>query len=134
VRGVISEIDSLGRFEIRLSFDPSMLRFESGRRLGLFSMSTVFFGDQPGGILVISGSVPAGSPGISGEGDMFELSFTVLDEEGDTTIEGSEAELFTVLGPEINAGFGESVDLSIEAAGGSSVLRPQDSGSSGKQR
>ncbi len=121
VRGTISQVDALGRWEIRLAYDPSLLRFVRGERLGMFTSSTVFFGDQPGGVLVISGVAPAGSNGLSGEGAIFDLTFEALD-FGEGSIEGDSLELFNIIDVRQEADFGEIVDYVIErvATGASS--------------
>ncbi|MCC7477894.1 FecR domain-containing protein [bacterium] len=123
VRGTISEVNALGRWEIRLAYDPSLLRFVRGERQGLFNGSTVFFGDQPGGILVISGTAPAGSNGLSGEGPLFDLYFEAL-QPGEVAIEGAGLDLFNILSSQLEADFGEIVEFSIEAAAGVNSARP----------
>ena len=120
IRGSISEVNSLGQWEIRVAYDPTVLDFDRGFRLGLFSTSTVFFGDDPGGIVTISGVVPRGSGGISGEGEIFELEFIIID-EGETVIEVEGVELFDILGRPIEAEPGDDVELDIFFQGPSSV-------------
>jgi hypothetical protein len=120
IRGRISEVNALGRWEIRVAYDPSVLDFDRGFRLGLFTGSTVFFGDDPGGIVTISGTVPRGSGGISGEDLIFELQFLILD-EGETTIEVDSVALEDILGQEIEAEPGDEVDLTIFTQGPNSI-------------
>ena len=112
IRGSISEVDALGMWEITVAYDPTVLDFDSGRRLGLFGSSTVFFGDEPGGYVVISGQSPRGGGGISGEGDIFELSFTAVD-EGESSCEVQDAVLSDTLSREIPAEGGESVEITV---------------------
>jgi len=115
IRGSISEIEALKQWEISVAYDPSVLEFESGRRLGLFGASVVFFGDEPGGFVAISGQVPNNAAGLVGEGDIFELTFLAI-AEGDSTVEVQDALLTDTVGNEIPADSGESVDVTVVPA------------------
>lgn len=114
IRGSISEIEALQQWEITVAYDPSVLEFVSGRRLGLFGGSTVFFGDEPGGFVAISGQVPNNAAAIAGEGDIFELTFNAI-AEGDSTVEVQDALLTDSVGNPIPADAGTSVDISVTA-------------------
>ena len=80
----------------------------------MFVGSTVFFSDEPGGVVVISGEVTRDSTGITGEGNIFELEFNSL-ESGDTTIEVDGLLLDNFLGGEIESESGRVVDLEVIA-------------------
>jgi hypothetical protein len=121
VHGSISEVNNLGEWEIRVAYDPQVLQFERGRKLGIFSPATVFFGDQAGGVIVISGSAPRGGGGISGEGEIFELQFTALAAE-DTVVEGQDVTLTDTADQEIDTEFGNEADLSITGGGGAASV------------
>jgi len=113
VRGTIEGADNLGSWELTIVYDPSVLVFESGRRLGLFGDTTLFFGDQLGGVLTISGSVPAGADfGVTGDGDIFELEF-FANAVGSSLVEIDELELTGFFGAEIDAEIGTSVDIDV---------------------
>lgn len=114
VRAVIDEVADLGEWELTIVYDPSVLEFDTGRRLGLFAGSTLFFGDQLGGVLTVSGSVPRGAAGVTGSGELFELEFLAL-EEGSSTVEITDVALTDILGREIVAEGGETVDIDVLA-------------------
>jgi hypothetical protein len=126
IRGSISEVNNLGEWEIQVAYDPRVLQFEfeRGRKLGFFSQATVFFGEQAGGVVVISGSAPRDSGGISGEGEIFELQFTAIAAD-DTVVEGQDAALSDSSGQEIESDFGNQADLSISGGGAAGVGRDQ---------
>jgi hypothetical protein len=126
IHGTISEVSALGEWEIQVAFDSSVLQFEGGRKLGIFSPATVFFGEQAGGVVTISGSAPRGSGGISGDGAIFALRFTALAAD-DTVVEGDEAALTDTAGQEIDTEFGTEADVSISGGGAASF----DKGSPG---
>ncbi|MBN2080648.1 FecR domain-containing protein [bacterium] len=113
VRGTIEGAANLGSWEITIVYDPSVLVFESGRRLGLFGDTTLFFGDQLGGVLTISGSVPAGADtGVTGDGDIFELEF-FANTVGSSTVEIDALNLTGFFGADIDAEIGTSVDIDV---------------------
>ena len=109
-----SQVNALGEWEIRIEYDPTLLEFAHGNRLGLLGGSTVFFGGEGGGVLSVSGSAPHGGGGISGEGPLFELQFAAL-EAGMVTVEVSEVLLTDVLDREIDAEPGTPVDATISS-------------------
>jgi hypothetical protein len=133
VRGSISEVSDLGEWEISVAFDPSVLQFERGRKLGIFSPATVFFGEQAGGVVVISGSAPRTGGGINGEGEIFELVFTALAAE-DTVVEGDDARLTDTVGQDIETDFGNEADISISGGGAAGVGRMDDGSADGRLR
>src|SRR5690606_270398 len=106
------------RWSITVLYDPSVIEFDRGRRSGLFSGSTVFFSDTSSGVVTISGQVPAGDPGISGEGEIFILEFRPAD-FGLTTVEVDDAELSDSFDNEIEAEGGDDVDVSVDSITGS---------------
>jgi len=113
VRGVIEGADNLGSWEITIVYDSSVLQFDNGRRLGLFGNSTLFFGDQMGGVLTVSGSVPRGAnTGVSGDGDIFELEFLAL-ESGSTTVEIDDATMTDFFDNDVEVEIGDSVDIDV---------------------
>jgi hypothetical protein len=113
VRGVIEEAENLGSWEITIVYDSSVLRFDNGRRLGLFGNSTLFFGDHMGGVLTVSGSVPRGADaGISGDGEIFELEFLAL-ESGSTTVEIDDATMTDFFDNDVEVEIGDSVDIDV---------------------
>ncbi len=114
VRAEIDEVTDLGEWELTIVYDPSVLEFDIGRRLGLFAGATLFFGDQLGGVLTVSGSVPRGAPAVTGTGELFELEFLAL-EEGTSTVEITDVALTDILDREIVAEGGETVDIDVLA-------------------
>lgn len=117
IRGLISDVSDLRRWSITVLFDPSVLEFDRGRRSGLFSGSTVFFSNNSSGVVTISGQVPAGDPGISGNGEIFVLEFRPS-ELGFTTVEVDEAELEDSFDNPIDAEPGDDVDVSVDSVTG----------------
>lgn len=113
VRGVIEGASNLGSWELTIVYDSSVLEFISGRRLGLFGNTTLFFGDHLGGVLTVSGSVPRNAvAGVSGDGDIFELEFVAM-EEGSTTVEIDDVQLTDVFDNEVPAEIGDSVAIDV---------------------
>jgi hypothetical protein len=113
VLGVVENASDLGSWEITITYDSSILEFDTGRRMGLFGNTTLFFGDHMGGVVTISGSVPRGDDmGISGDGDVFELEFLALT-TGTCTVEISDAALSDFLDREIEVEIGDSVDIDV---------------------
>jgi hypothetical protein len=113
IRGVIEGASNLGSWEITIVYDSSVLRFDTGRRLGLFGSSTLFFGDHMGGVLTVSGSVPRNAmAGLSGDGDIFELEFLAL-ESGSTTVEIDDALMTDFFDNDVEVEIGDSVDIDV---------------------
>lgn len=119
VRGVIEDVTGMASWEITVLYDPSVMDFETGRKLGLLAGATLFFSDLMGGMVVISGVIPAGDAGVTGTGDMFELEF-IATEEGLGTIEISDATLRNMAEVEIPVELGDEVEVEIEPAFGTS--------------
>ena len=117
VRGVISELTDLRQWSITVLYDPSVLEFDRGRRSGLFSSSTVFFSADSSGVIKISGQVPASSPGIAGEGEIFVLEFTPV-ELGFTTVELEDVEMSDSFDIPIEVDNGTDVDVSVDSVTG----------------
>jgi hypothetical protein len=116
VIGDISEVQALGQWEIEIDYDPAFLQFNQGNRTGLFAGSTVFFNDAGAGRLLVSGQVPAGGAGISGEGDIFTLSFNPL-QAGQTEVLVRRVGLVDSLGRDIDGRAGDSAQLNIARSG-----------------
>lgn len=121
ILGSTTSVEALGEWEIEVVYDSSLLEFDQGRRLGLFVGSTVFFSDEPGGVVVISGAVTRNAIGITGEGNIFELEFIALD-VGDTTIEVDGLRLVDLMGRFIEAEPGRVVDLELLDQGQAGVF------------
>ncbi|MCB1216531.1 FecR domain-containing protein [bacterium] len=120
IRGLISDVSDLRRWSITVLFDPNVLEFERGRRSGLFSGSTVFFSNNSSGVVTISGQVPAGDAGITGNGEIFVLEFRPA-ELGFTTVEVDEAELSDSFDNPIDAEPGDDVDVSVDSVTGATA-------------
>ena len=112
VRAMMTGAENLAEWEFAIVYDPSVVTFESGRRLGLFGNTTLFFGDHQNGVLTVSGSVPRTGDGISGDGDLFELEFSGAD-SGTTTIELDEVILTDILGNKVIVEIGTGVDIDV---------------------
>lgn len=108
----LEDAAALGQWEFTVVYDPSVLEFETGRRLGLFNGTTLFFGDHLGGVLTVSGSINAAGGDVSGSGDIFELEFTAI-EAGATTVEFSEIYLESSQGDPLAVEIGSGVDIDI---------------------
>lgn len=122
IEAEISEITGLGQFEIEVSYDPTLLEFDRGRKLGDFSTSTLFFSDSLGGLLTISGSLAPGAPDPV-EGVIFELTFAAA-EDGEGFVEVSDARLLDTLEREIDAEGGDEVEYTITGGQGFSDAPP----------
>jgi hypothetical protein len=112
IRARISAVEQLQQWELSIAGDPSVLEFVSGRRLGIFGPATLFFGDDPGGVVSVSGSVPRGSAPLSGEGDIFELTYNAVG-EGQCTLEVLDIALANALSQEIPGEAGDSVEVEV---------------------
>jgi len=119
VRCVIEDVTGMAGWEITVLYDPSVMAFETGRKLGLLGGATLFFSDLLGGVVVISGVIPTGDTGVTGTGDLFELEFIATD-EGLGTIEISDATLRNIADGELPVELGDEVDVEIEATLGAS--------------
>ncbi|MCH7472841.1 FecR domain-containing protein [bacterium] len=115
IRGVMSEVAAMGQWEIEISYDPTVLDFEGGRRLGMFTGSTVFFGDEAGGIVTVSGIAPRDSAGVSGQGDIFELEFIAAD-TGVSFVQVDGVALLDILDNAIDAEPSDDVDVEVAGA------------------
>jgi hypothetical protein len=115
VRCVIEDVAGMAGWEITVLYDPSVMEFDTGRKVGLLAGATLFFSDLMGGMVVVSGVIPAGSDtGVTGTGDLFELEF-IATEEGLGTIEISDAALRNMADVEIPVELGDEVEVEIEA-------------------
>ena len=112
VEAEISEVTSMGQFEIEISYDPSLLEFEDGRKLGDLSGSTLFFSDSNSGLLRITGVAEPGQSAAGIEGVIFELEFTAR-EAGEGFVEVSGLELRDALDRELEADGGEEVEYTV---------------------
>jgi hypothetical protein len=128
VRCVIEDVIGMAGWEITVLYDPSVMDFDTGRKVGLLAGATLFFSDLMGGMVVISGVIPAGSgAGVTGTGDLFELEF-IATEEGLGTIEINDAAPRNMADVEIPVELGDEVDVEIEAALGTSDTAWQNDG------
>jgi hypothetical protein len=114
VNGSITDVTALGDWEIQVRYDPALLAFTQGVKRGLFANSTVFFNDA-NGLLTISGSAPRGSAGLTGAGDIFQLTFNPL-LPGRSEVEVSRVTLHDSLGRPINGQPGDSADIGVTAS------------------
>ena len=109
---------AFGRFAGMVGAHNALYTF--GRRSGLFSGSTVFFSNNSSGVVTISGQVPAGDAGITGNGEIFVLEFRPA-ELGFTTVEVDEAELSDSFDNPIDAEPGDDVDVSVDSVTGATA-------------
>ncbi len=110
----ISEVVGLGQFEIEISYDPSLLEFADGRKLGNLAGSTLFFSDSNAGLLRITGVAEPGQSAAGIEGVIFELEFTAR-ETGIGFVAVSNLDLRDTLDRELEADGGEEVEYTILA-------------------
>jgi hypothetical protein len=114
VNGSITDVNNLGDWEIQISYDPSLLTFTQGVKRGLFGSSTVFFNDAHG-LLTISGSVPKGSAGLTGNGAIFQLTFTpVL--PGRSEVAPTRVTLHDALGGAIQGRAGDTAEIGVSSS------------------
>jgi hypothetical protein len=115
ITGDITDVTALGDWEITIAYDPAVLRFAIGNKTGLFANSTVFFNDNGNGTLVVSGSAPRGSAGITGAGDIFTLTFDAL-VPGDVEVAVTRVTLHNTVGGDIPARPGDTADVRVTAS------------------
>ncbi len=112
VRLDFSDVTGLTRWEIALRYDPSLLEFDTGRKTGLTSGSTLFFGEDSLGVLAISGEIPQGSAPISGSGPFAEIVFLARN-SGLASIDFGRVELEGVGGASIPIGALAGTEVNI---------------------
>jgi hypothetical protein len=112
VEGEISEVTGLGQFEIEVSYDPSLLEFDNGRKLGDLGSSTLFFSDSGAGLIRITGVADTAQAAEGIEGAIFELEFTAR-EPGSGFIEVSGISAQDTLGRAIDAEGGDEAEYTV---------------------
>ena len=115
----ITDVNSLQEWEIEVAYDPLALAFVQGNKRGLFTPATVFFNDNGSGIIVVSGRSP-GTAGITGAGDIFELTFNPL-VAGDTEVEPTRVTLRDTLGNTIDGRPGDTGEVRVTRSAGPSA-------------
>jgi hypothetical protein len=107
-----SEVTNLGRWEIVVDYDPSLVEFSSGLHTGITSGTTLFFGDDGRGHLTISGEVGPTAASLSGTGAFAEILFSTM-EAGTALFDFSDIRLFTPGGQVIESITADGAEVEI---------------------
>ncbi len=113
----IGNASGLTRWAIVINYDPTLVEFDSGRKIGLTSSSTLFFGDDGRGHLAISGQVVEGAQPVFGSGAFAEIVFSTVD-TGLATFEFAGVVLSAVGDIPVDVGVLEGTEVEITASAG----------------
>jgi len=114
IRLSFSEVTNLHSWAIAITYDPTLVEFDSGRKGSLSGASTVFFGDDSRGVVTISGQIARDSSPISGSGPFAELVFRTRD-VGTAVFDFAEVDLQGVGGQAIPTGSLDGTSVGIVA-------------------
>jgi hypothetical protein len=114
VRGLISEVSALGKWRVDIACDPVLLEFLAGAKGEISQNGAIYFAQPKNGVITVTGSAPRDGPGLSGNGELFQLEFTAK-ETGKLEIAVASVDLSDIVGRKIKAQPGDKVMLEVSA-------------------